>query len=552
MRLARVLLLRRAVADVAARDDQARPLVLGDRALERGGDRLGIVSDGDLMEGVASESASLAGHWGLGNLVYLWDDNRITLDGDASWTFSEDVARRFEALGWHVQSAGAYDLEGLDRAIQAAVAETSRPSLIATRSHIGYGAPKKQDTHAAHGEPLGADEARAAKRALGWPEQPTFSVPDEVRALFAERAAALRPGYEAWQRGLEAWRRRDPEAASRWEAMRTRRVPADALERLLAEAPAAAGATRAHGAVVLQKAAAMAPSLVGGAADLESSTRTRIADSTPIRRGDYAGRHIQFGVREHGMGAILNGLAAHGAFIPFGSSFLVFTDYCRPAIRLSALMKLQVIWVFTHDSVFLGEDGPTHEPIEHLAALRAIPDLLVLRPADGPETAGAWGLALERREAPTLLALTRQNLPALERARPLDAATMRRGGYVLDDAAGAGVTIVATGSEVWLAREAAQRMAAAGTPARVVSMPAPQLFLEQDAGWRDAVLPRGGRVVSLEAASTFGWHRVVGERGLCVGIDRFGESAPLAEMQEHFGFTPEKVARRVLDWLRSS
>jgi len=510
----------------------------------------GIVSDGDLMEGVAAEAASLAGHWGLGNLVYLWDDNRITLDGDAAWTFSEDVPKRFEAYGWQVQAVDAYDLDGVDRAIAAAVADTERPSLIATRSHIGYGAPKKQDTHTAHGEPLGAEEARAAKRALGWPEQPTFLIPDEVRALFAERAATLRPEYDAWRRDVEAWRRRDAAGFERWEAMQSRRVPKDVLERLMAEAPTGAGATRAHGAAVLQKAAAAVPSLVGGAADLESSTRTRIADSKPIRRGDFEGRHIQFGVREHGMGAILNGLAADGAFIPFGSSFLVFTDYCRPSIRLSSLMKLQVIWVFTHDSVFLGEDGPTHEPVEHLTALRAIPGLLVVRPADGPETAGAWGLALERREASTLIVLTRQNLPALERAKPLDAATLRRGGYVLDDPAGAKLTLIATGSEVPLAREAAKRLAAEGLPARVVSMPAPQCFLEQEAAYRDAVLPPGSRRVSIEAGSTDYWHRFVGPDGLAIGIDTFGESAPLAEIQEHFGFTPEKVASRVREWAR--
>ena len=510
----------------------------------------GIVSDGDVMEGVASEAASLAGHWGLGNLIYLWDDNRITLDGDAAWTFSEDVRGRFEAYGWQVQTVDAYDMDAVDRAIAQAVAERDRPSLIATRSHIGYGSPKKQDTSHAHGEPLGAEETRAAKRALGWPEEPTFRVPDEVRALFAGRAAALRPEYDAWLRGVEAWRRRQPEAAARWDAMQSRRVPEGMLERLLAEAPTGAAATRVHAHAVLQSVAAAVPSLVGGAADLESSTRTRIADTTPIRRGDFAGRHLQFGIREHGMGAILNGLAAAGPWIPFGSSFLVFTDYCRPAIRLSSLMELQVLWVFTHDSVFLGEDGPTHEPVEQLTALRAIPGLLVVRPADGPETAGAWGLALERHDAPTLIVLTRQGLPALERSRALDAATMRRGGYVLDDPAGAPLTLIATGSEVWLAREAAARLKADGLPARVVSMPAPQRFLEQDQTYRDTVLPPGGRRVSIEAGVTDYWHRIVGPDGLTIGIDRFGESAPLAEIQEHFGFTPERVARRVAEWAK--
>ena len=510
----------------------------------------GIVSDGDLMEGVASEAASLAGHWGLGNLIYLYDDNHITIEGDTALAFSEDVGRRFEAYGWQVLKADPYDHAAVEHALEQAVAESTRPSLIITRSHIGYGAPRKQDTREAHGEPLGAEELAAAKRALGWPETPPFSVPDEVRACFARRAAELRPEYDAWQRGLKAWTARDPERAGVWRDHVEQRVPEDILEQLLALAPTGAAATRVHGSVVMQAAAARIPALVGGSADLEPSTRTRIQSAPAVQRGTYIGRNLHFGVREHGMGTILNGMALHGSFIPYGSSFLVFTDYARPSIRLSALMKQQVIWVFTHDSVFLGEDGPTHQPIEHLGALRAIPHLLVVRPADGPETAGAWGLALERRDAPTLLVLTRQNVPALERAAPLGADDLRRGGYLLRGGEGGDpVTLIATGSEVWLALEAARRLEAEGRATRVVSAPAPQLMLARDRGEVDALLGPRHRRVTIEAGATDYWRRVTGDEGLAIGIDRFGESAPYAALQEHFGLTPEKVAARIESWM---
>jgi transketolase len=509
----------------------------------------GIVSDGDLMEGVASEAASLAGHWGLGNLVYVYDDNHITIEGDTALAFGEDVAMRFAAYGWHVEHANPYDREALAAAITRAVDEAARPSLVIVRSHIAYGAPKKQDTAGAHGEPLGAEELAAAKRALGWPPSPSFLVPPEVRELFAARALALRPGYDAWRSGIEAWRARAPEDHARWQSLIEKRVPADVLEQLVARAPQGAAATRAHGQAVLQVAAALAPSLAGGSADLEPSTKTWIKESPAIARGQFGGRNFHFGIREHGMGAILNGLALAEGFIPYGSSFLVFTDYARPAIRLSALMRQQVIWVFTHDSVFLGEDGPTHEPIEHLTTLRAIPNLLVVRPADGVETAGAWGVALERREGPTLIVLTRQSLPALDRSATFEPSWLRRGGYVLRETPARGaVTLIATGSEVALALDAARRLEAGGLATRVVSMPAPQRFFEQEAAWREAVLPPGGFRVSIEAGATLYWRHVVGERGLAIGIDRFGESAPLAQIQEHFGFTPDRVAARVREW----
>ena len=509
----------------------------------------GIVSDGDLMEGVASEAASLAGHWGLGNLVYVYDQNSITIEGGTDLAFTEDVGRRFEAYGWHVQHVSAHDRAAVGIALDRAVAERERPSLIVAKSHIAFGAPHKQDTREAHGEPLGADELRAAKRALGWPEEPAFLVPEGVREQFGARAASLRPEYDRWQQQLAGWHAEYPAQAELWDAHLERRVPRDVFGQLVSVAPREAGATRAHSGTVLQRAAHLVPALAGGAADLEPSTKTFIKDEDVIARGHFLGRNLHFGVREHGMASICNGLSLSGGFIPYAASFLIFTDYCRPSLRLSALMDLQVVWVFTHDSVWLGEDGPTHQPVEHLTALRAIPNLLVVRPADGLETAVAWAIALERRDGPTLLALTRQNLPALERPAGFDPRDIARGGYVLIERDGATATLIATGSEVSLAVEAAGRLDAEGVRLRVVSMPAPQRFLEQDAAWRARVLPPGGRRISLEAGATLYWHRILGGDGLAIGIDTFGASAPLKALQEHFGFTPERIAQRIRTWL---
>ena len=511
----------------------------------------GICGDGDLMEGLSHEAASLAGHLGLGNLNFVYDDNHITIEGNTSLAFSEDVQKRFEAYGWHVLRANPYDPAELERALELAIAETARPSLVICRSHIGYGAPHKQDTMHAHGEPLGAEELAAAKVALGWPVAPAFLVPAEVRAAFAARAAALKPGYDAWHAGMQAWRAAEPERAALWDAIAERKMPADLLEQMCAGAPTASAATRMHGNAALQRAASLVPALVGGSADLEPSTKTRIKDSASVTRTDFSGRNLHFGIREHGMGAILNGMALSTGFIPYGSSFLVFTDYARPAIRLSAIMEQPVIWVFTHDSIFVGEDGPTHQPVEHLAALRVIPHLEVWRPADGLETAAAWALALERRNGPTLIALSRQNTAVLTRPESFRPADLRRGAYVLrENAAKDAITIIGSGSEVGMSVEAATLLEAAGLPARVVSMPAPTLFLRQDAALRAAVLPPGGRRVSVEAATTDGWDRVVGERGLCIGLDRYGASAPGPALATHFGFTGEAAAKRILAWAR--
>jgi transketolase len=507
-----------------------------------------IAGDGCMMEGISHEAASFAGHLGLGNLVVLYDDNHITIDGNTSITFTDDTGKRFEAYGWQVLRADPYDAASLAPALENAIGDTARPSLVICRSHIGYGAPKKQDTAHAHGEPLGAEETAAAKKKLGWPESPAFLVPPEVRARFAARAAELAGEHAQWIAALARWRAADPARAAAWDRYVDGRVPSGFMDKLCESAPSNAAATRVHGNVIMQKAAALLPALVGGSADLVASTRTIITGSPNVTAQDFTGRNICYGVREHGMTAISSGLALSG-FIPYSASFLTFTDYARPAIRLAALMKLRSILVYTHDSIFLGEDGPTHQAVEQLAALRLIPNLLVIRPADGLETAAAWGLALERQDGPTLIALSRQTLPALARPAGFAFGDLRRGAYLLRDSdARDALTLIATGSEVGVALDAAERLATTGMPARVVSMPAPQLYLQQDEAFRRRLLPAGGRRVSVEAGVTDGWRAIVGERGLALGIDRFGESAPAEALAVHFGLTGEAVARRVREW----
>jgi transketolase len=541
---------------LASRMEDARFGDAGRGGLSPGTHRVfAIAGDGCLMEGISHEAASLAGHLQLGNLTVMYDDNRITIDGSTSIAWSDDTAKRFEAYGWQVLRADANDRDSVASALEQATAQSARPTLIVCKSHIGYGAPHKQDTAHAHGEPLGAEETLAAKRALGWPESPAFLVPDEVRAHFDELRQRWAKERAEWDAALARWRAADPARAERWTSFRERRVPSGLVERLCASAPGAPGeagsaaATRVHGQAVIQQAAALLPGLVGGSADLEASTRTKIADSGYVSAKDFSGRNLHFGVREHAMTAVASGLALSGGWIPFTASFLTFTDYARPSIRLAALMKLRVIFAYTHDSIFLGEDGPTHQSVEHLAALRLIPNLLVIRPADGLETAAAWGLALERAEGPTLIALSRQTLPALSRPAAFSAADLRRGASLLRDSNERdAITLIATGSEVGVAVDAAERLATAGLATRVVSMPAPQLFAQQDEAWRRQLLPPGGRRVSIEAGVTDGWHALVGERGLTLGVDRYGESAPAEVLAAHFGLTGEAVAKRVREW----
>lgn len=513
-----------------------------------------LCSDGDLMEGVSGEASSLAGHLRLGHLIALYDANRITIEGGTDLAFSEDVARRYEAYGWHVAAIDGHAHESIASALEEAIAERERPSLIVCRTHIGHGAPTKQDSADAHGSPLGADEARAAKEAAGWPLEPAFHVPDEVAALFRARAAAGRALREGWERAFAGWRKAEPDRAVAWDRIHDRSAPEGLTDRLLASAPEGKNATRSHGGKVLQAAAAEMPGLVGGSADLSPSNKSDIESSVSVRPGDRSGRILHFGVREHAMGAMVNGMLYHGAFRPFGATFLVFSDYMRPSIRLAALSKLPAIWIFTHDSIFVGEDGPTHEPIEHAFALRAIPGLDVFRPADGFETALAWGQALERLDGPTALLLTRQKLPPIERSARGATADPKRGAYVVADADADGdgacdAIVAATGSELHLAVAAREALAAEGKRLRVVSVPCLERFRRQDAEYRAKVFPEGVPVATVEAGITWPWRELAGPRGLTLGIDRFGASAPAEVLGEKFGFTPDAVAAAIRDWL---
>jgi len=505
-----------------------------------------IVSDGDLMEGVASEAASLAGHLRLGRLIYLYDDNRITIDGSTELAFTEDRAARFAAYGWHVSHlADVEDLAAIDRALVEARADP-RPSLIVCRTHIGYGLPTRQDTEKAHGEPPGEDELRGAKMRLGWPLEPRFLIPDEARAVFQEAAQRGARARAEWLDLLARYRAAYPAEAADLERRLAGRLP-DGLERLLpAFPPDAKGlATRAASGKVLNALAPVATELIGGSADLTVSNQTALQGEAPMSADHPGGRYIHFGVREHAMGASLSGIALHGGLIPYGGTFLVFSDYMRAAIRLAAMMGVRVIYVFSHDSIGLGEDGPTHQPVEHLAALRAIPNLVVLRPADANETAVAWLAALERREGPTALALTRQPVPTLDRARFASADGLRRGAYVLADLGGGApqVVLMASGSEVELIVAAGELLAAEGSTVRLVSFPSWELFSAQPQAYRDQVLPPGVRArVAVEAGVAQGWERWVGDHGAMVSLERFGASAPYREIYRNLGFTPENIA----------
>ncbi|HVL96235.1 MAG TPA: transketolase [Solirubrobacteraceae bacterium] len=503
-----------------------------------------IASDGDMQEGVQSEAASLAGHLGLGRLIAFYDDNHISIEGDTELAFSEDVGARYEAYGWHVQNVGEdVSLERVTEAVEAAKAQDDRPSLIVVRTHIAPGAPNKQDTAEAHGSPLGEEEIRLTKEAYGWPSQEPFFVPDGVLDHFR---AAVQAGEEArrqWQERFAAYREAHPDLAAELERFQSRRPPegwGEGLPRQTAEDGAVA--TRKASSTVIQWAAERVPELVGGSADLAPSTLTLISDSVSVRKGDYGGRNLHFGIREHGMGAIVNGLTLSG-FRGYGATFLIFSDYMKGAIRLSALMGLPSIFVFTHDSIGLGEDGPTHQPIEQLASLRATPNLAVVRPADFNETALAWRFAIDRTDGPTAIALSRQGVPTLDsEAVPDDA--IERGAYVLRDSDGEpDLILMGTGSEVHTCLQAADALS--DLAVRVVSMPCLDAFEAQDAGYRDSVLPPGVRArVAVEAASPLGWHRWVGDGGEVVAMDGFGASGPYKALYEHFGFTPEAVAER--------
>lgn len=505
--------------------------------------------DGDLMEGASHEAASLAGHLGLGKLICVFDDNHITIEGGTALSCSDDAVRRFQSYGWQVIVVGdrADDLDALSTAFEEARDEEDRPSLIIVRSHIGYGSPNRQDSSSAHGEPLGEEEIRLTKRFYGWPEEEKFFVPEQVRSHMGkavERGVGLE---EEWNARLDAYRQAYPDLADRLAASLSGTLPAGWDADLPVFSPEKAVATRAASGTVLNAVAARVPWLVGGSADLSPSTKTLIAGSGYFEREDPAGRNIAWGIREHAMAACASGMALHGGVRPYAATFFVFTDYARPSIRLAALMGLPVIYVMTHDSIGVGEDGPTHQPVEHLASLRAMPNLRVIRPADANETTSAWRSAMERTDGPTLLVLTRQNLPVFDRSVVAPADGLLKGGYVLSPEKGAipRAILLATGSEVQLVLEAQKRLAAEGIDARVVSLPSWELFREQPAEYREQVLPPDVTSrLAVEAGASLGWREWVADRGGIIALDRFGASAPAGELFRRFGFTVENVVAR--------
>lgn len=513
----------------------------------------GIVSDGDLMEGISHEAASLAGHLGLGKLIYFYDDNHISIEGDTDLAFTENRTGRFVAYGWHVQRVDdGNDLDALEQALVEAQKETMRPSLIAVRTHIGYGSPNKQDTAGVHGEPLGPEEIKLTKDNLRWPREPSFLIPDEVSAYFRRAIDEGQKLEDRWQAAVEAYQENFKESADEWQRWLNDQLPAAWENDIPVFEPDEKGlATRVASGTVLNAIAPKIANLIGGSADLAPSTKTLINGEADYQAQQYGGRNLRFGVREHGMGGILNGMALHGGLIPYGATFLIFSDYMRPTIRLAALSKLKVIYVFTHDSIGLGEDGPTHQPIEQLAALRAIPNLVVIRPCDANETALAWQVAIAHRGGPVALALTRQNLPTLNRNTTFASAEgLQRGAYILSETENKKpqVILIASGSEVQIALEATEKITAKGLAVRVVSMPSWELFDGQPPDYQHQVLPPEVRAkIAIEAGSPHGWHRYVGESGRIIALDHFGASAPYQKLYEKFGLTANRVVEHALD-----
>ena len=501
-----------------------------------------IASDGDLMEGLSHEAASFAGHHRLGKLIVLYDDNKVSLAGPTDITFTDEHLQRFQSYRWHTELVDIHhgnDVEAVDRAITAARAIDDRPSFIAVRTHIGYGSPK-QDTYKAHGEPLGPDAVKATKEKLGWPLEPDFYVPDDVLRFYRELGSQGAQWQAEWQKTYDAWKDADADLAKQFERTLAGRLPAELPWPSFTSADSSV-ATRDSGGTVMNAIAGALPELIGGSADLDPSTKTYLKGFGDFEPGSFAGRNIHYGVREHAMAAINNGIAMHGSLLPFGATFFNFTDYMKPSMRLAAITKARALYVLTHDSVFLGEDGPTHQPIEQLATFRALPNMTLIRPADALETLAAWKLMIQPKTGPWMLVLTRQKVPFLG-DRTADVA---RGAYVLVDCEGTpDLILIATGSEVHLAVEAAKLIENQGTRTRVVSMPSWELFAEQPESYRDSILPLEVKArMSIEAGATLGWERWVGDRGLAFGIDHFGTSAPAAAIAQAYGFTPENIAR---------
>ncbi len=511
----------------------------------------GIVSDGDLMEGVSHEAASLAGHLKLGKLIYLYDDNRISIEGSTDIAFSENRMERFKAYGWHVQNVeDGNDLAAIEKAIAAAQAQNRSPSIISVRTHIGYGSPNKQDTAGVHGEPLGSEEIILSKQNLKWPVDPPFLIPDEALNYFREALEKGKVPESEWQALMQSYTETHPEIAAEWRRWINGELP-DGWDKDIDPFPADAKgvATRVASGTVLNAIAPNVANLIGGSADLAPSTKTLINEESDFQAAQYEGRNMRFGVREHAMGSILNGMSLHGGLIPYGATFLVFSDYMRPAIRLAALTGLNIIYVFTHDSIGLGEDGPTHQPIEHLAALRTIPNLTVIRPCDANETAEAWRFTIQNKKGPVALVLTRQNTPTLDREIFAAADGLQRGAYTLSDAKDGkpDVILLASGSEVHIALQAADTLTQKDISVRVVSMPSWELFDHQPEAYRREVLPPQTSIrLAIEAGIPQGWHRYVGSNGAVIGLDHFGASAPYQILYEKFGITANALVEKTM------
>ncbi|SMO86082.1 transketolase [Gracilimonas mengyeensis] len=504
-----------------------------------------IVSDGDLMEGISHESASLAGHLGLGKLIYFYDSNRISIEGSTDLAFSEDIPKRFEAYNWHVVEIDGHNHDEIVAATKEAQSVTDKPSIIVCKTHIGFGSPNKQDTAGSHGSPLGEDEIELTKKEYGWDPKKKFFIPDEALEVFREAVEKGAEAEAAWNEKVEAYKEENPEKGQSFKAWINREI-SSSLEQTLPvfEEDEKGMATRAASGKVINAIKDVVPNLFGGSADLSPSTKTDIDGYGSFGVEKDTGRTIHFGVREHGMGAAVNGMALHSGVIPFGATFFVFTDYMRPTIRIAALMKMPSIFVLTHDSIGLGEDGPTHQPIEHLSSLRSMPNITVLRPGDANEVSYAWKSAIENTNGPTLLVLTRQGMPTLPRTDANAASLVQKGGYVYTDSEKEtpDAILIGTGSELHLAVNAKAQLKEKGVDARVVSLPSWELFEKQDAAYKESVLPKAvTNRVSIEAGSTFGWERYVGTEGTAIGVDSFGESGPYEELYEHFGITTEAI-----------
>ncbi|MBN2301545.1 MAG: transketolase [Lentisphaerae bacterium] len=510
-----------------------------------------ICGDGDLMEGISHEALSLAGHLQLNKLILFYDSNRITIEGSANLSCSDNPKKRFQAYNWNVLEIDAHNLESIEKAIRKAKREKTRPTVIICHSHIGKGSPKMVDSHESHGAPLGVEEVKASKRNLGLPEDQTFYVPERVRELFAARSKKLHRKTAKWEKQFKQYCEANPDKASLWQTCFEDRFPADLADRLPKFDPAKAVATRSASGKVIQALAQALPQLVGGSADLAPSTKTLIDNAASIAPGSFAGRNLHFGIREHAMGAIMNGMALHGGFRVFGATFFVFSDYCRPAIRLAAIMKVPVIYVFTHDSFYVGEDGPTHQPVEHAAALRCIPNVTVLRPSDPTETAAAWIAALKNKTGPTAILLTRQNLDVIDRTVYPPAASLEKGAYILWQNSGSApdLTLVASGSEVGLCLKAARELAT-NRCVRVVSMPSWELFDAQDSSYRASVIPVECPTLVVEAGVSMGWSRYVGKNSAFMTVETFGSSGPYKALEKKYGFTVEAVVANALKLLR--